>query len=188
MDKKELRKRLRILSGSLSECYKKEADKAITEKVTTLPLFKKSKSVFIYVSTENEPNTRAIIAEAWAQGKDVYVPKCLTGNTMQAFRLNSFDELHIGAFGIPEPDASCLTSPDSFDIAVVPCISAWTDGRRLGHGAGYYDRFFENCEAVKICLCFEKMLCEEIPVSEHDVYMDYLITEECINEIKRSCH
>ena len=188
MDKKELRKRLRITSGSLSECYKKEAGRLVAKNVTELPLFKKSKTLFIYVSTQSEPATREIIAEAWAQGKAVYVPKCLPENRMQAVRINSFDELHEGAWGIYEPEASDSQSHDSFDIAVIPCVSAWTDGRRLGHGAGYYDRFLEKCDAVKICLCFEKMLCDEIPVSEHDVYMDYVITEEHINEIKRNRH
>lgn len=188
MNKKELRKRLRIISDSLSECYKKEAGRIIAENVTELPLFKESKSLFIYVSTQSEPDTYAIIEEAFKQDKDVYVPKCLSENRMQAVKLNSFDELHEGAFGICEPAASDTPSPESFDIAVIPCVSAWTDGRRLGHGAGYYDRFFENRKAEKICLCFEKMLSDEIPVSEHDVYMDFVITEESINEVKRNRH
>ena len=183
MNKKELRKRLRIKSDSLDECYKKEADSVITEVFTELPLFKESKSLFIYVSTQNEPDTYAIIEEAFKHNKDVYVPKCLAENRMQAVRIKSFDELHEGAFGIPEPDFSDTLSPKSFDIAVIPCVSAWTDGRRLGHGAGYYDRFLENRSAVKICLCFEKMLCDEIPVSEHDVYMDYVITEKGVSDI-----
>lgn len=188
MNKKDLRKRLRIVSDSLSEYYKQEAGRAIAENVTELPLFKESKSLFIYVSTKSEPDTYAIIEEAFKQNKDVYVPKCLPENRMQAVRINSFDELHEGAFGIPEPADSDAPSPDSFDIAVIPCVSVWTDGRRLGHGAGYYDRFFEDRKAVKICLCFEKLLCGEIPVSEHDIYMDYVITEESINEVKRDCH
>ena len=186
MNKKDLRKRLRIVSDSLSEYYKQEAGRAIAENVTELPLFKESKSLFIYVSTKSEPDTYAIIGEAFKQNKDVYVPKCLSENIMQAVKLTGFDELHEGVFGIREPYASDMPSPDSFDIAVIPCVSAWNDGRRLGHGAGYYDRFFEDRKAEKICLCFEKMLCDEIPVSEHDICMDYVITEESINEVKRN--
>ena len=62
----------------------------------------------------------------------------------------------------------------------VPCISAGKDLRRIGHGAGYYDRFLPKTEAVKICLCFAKLLAENIPTDAYDVPMDMVITEEDI--------
>ena len=186
MNKTELRKKLRIISENLDKKYKAEASSAITEKAVGLPLFKRSESVFVYISTDNEPCTLPIIEEAWRQGKTVYVPKCISKETMQAVKLNSFDELTESTYGILEPSASNLSVPNNFDISIVPCVSAWTDGRRLGHGAGYYDRFLEDKSTIKICLCFEKLLCNEIPAERQDIYMDYVITEGSLNEIKRS--
>jgi len=186
MNKNELRKKLKNITASLSEEYKKEAGKVIAEKVISLPLFKESKTLFIYVSTANEPDTFSIIKEAWQHGKEVYVPKCFSSGQMQAVKLNSFDELSPNSFGIPEPETSDETAPDNFDMAIIPCISAWTDGSRLGHGGGYYDRFLEKHETKKVCICFEKLLSSQIPMEKYDIYMDCVVTESRTTETKRN--
>ena len=186
MNKSELRNKLRIISENLDKKYRKESSSAITEKVVGLPLFSQSKNIFIYISTDNEPSTKQIIEEAWRQGKTVFVPKCISKGTMQAVKLDSFEQLTENKFGISEPPLSDLPVPNNFDISIIPCVSAWTDGRRLGHGAGYYDRFLKDKSTMKICLCFNEMLCDKIIVEKHDIYMDYVITEGSINEIKRS--
>ena len=54
-------------------------------------------------------------------------------------------------------------------------------GRRLGHGAGYYDRFLPLCKkAVKIAAAFALQQLDEIICDSHDISMDLVVTEEKI--------
>ena len=70
---------------------------------------------------------------------------------------------------------------NELDIIIAPCLSACLDGSRLGHGKGYYDRFLFSGNKKTICLCFRGMLCEEIPMTDNDVYMSLVLTENFKN-------
>lgn len=145
--------------------------------------YAESESVFIYVSTPTEPDTHKIINHALSSGKKVYVPKCCEGNTMLAVRINSLSELSEGKFGLYEPlNITETLEASALDMAVVPCMSAAKSLKRLGHGGGYYDRFFSETKTKMLCLCFEKLLSKEIPTDEYDIMMNKVITEEGIYE------
>ena len=173
--KNELRKKLRIRAANLDVNYKETASCRISEKFLASPAFAECNSLFIFASTENEPDTSEIIRAALSLGKKVYLPKCGKNRTMKAIRIYDTDELKRGYMGIPEPIGN--EESDRIDLAVIPCISASADGRRLGHGAGFYDRFLADTDMKKICLCYGKLLCDDIPMDEHDIFMDEIITE-----------
>ena len=98
--------------------------------------------------------------------------------TSKAVRISSLDELQPGTLGIPEPVNDRETAGiGSFSLALIPCVSAWKDGRRMGHGVGYYDRFLVDRHCKKFCLCYEALLSEQIPMDAHDIPMDAVVTE-----------
>ena len=174
MNKKELRKLLR--KRKLSDDYIREAGQIIAEKVIELPQFQQACSVFCYLSSDSEPSTDRILAEAF-RNKRVYVPKCIDDHEMKAVRIHSNEGLIINGFGIREPKNMDETET-SFDLMIVPCMAAGTHGERLGHGRGYYDRFLQNASGNIICLCFEKNIRDDIEMDEHDISMPCVITEE----------
>ena len=97
---------------------------------------------------------------------------------MSAVRIYNMKNLTKGMFGILEPEnCSEKISAKELDIIFVPCLSACLSGKRLGHGRGYYDRFLSGHNEKAICLCFREMLCGEIPMTENDVYMPLVLTE-----------
>ena len=96
---------------------------------------------------------------------------------MDAIELTDETRLVSGSFGIKEPEKGSRVEPSDIDLAIVPCVSVTRDGRRLGHGGGFYDAFLKTANAVKMCVCFEKLLLADIPVTEDDVNMDIVITE-----------
>ena len=182
-DKRALRDALLRRAGLLSGEYLAEAGVRMTALVTSCPVYLESRALFIYVSTAREPDTAGILADALRSGKAVYVPKCLPGGQMRAIRIETRDDLNPGFAGILEPSEGLPeASPGEIDLAIVPCAGAARDGRRLGRGGGYYDRFLAETRAVRFCLCFEKLLSGGIPTDAHDVRMDYAATE---NEIIR---
>ena len=176
-DKKQLRKSLLSHQKSLPDHYIETAGKRIEEYILASPLYQQAESIFVYVSMPEEPSTSRIIQAALEDGKRVCVPKCW-GKEMLAVRISCVDQLIPGAYGIPEPqDFSDTITADGLDLIIVPCVAASPDGRRLGHGAGYYDRFLSGKHGKTVCLCFEKMLCSEIPMNEYDCFMDCVVTE-----------
>lgn len=178
-EKKQLRKTMLARRERLSAEYMALAGSAIQAQVVSLPQYQKARSIFLYVSTEKEPSTRALIQRALDAGKAVYVPKCVSGQDMLAARIHGFSDLAPGRMGILEPEAWTETG-DAFDLILVPCVAASRDGKRLGHGAGYYDRFLAGRAENAVCLCFREMLCETIPVTETDVTLPAVITEDGI--------
>jgi 5-formyltetrahydrofolate cyclo-ligase len=61
---------------------------------------------------------------------------------------------------------------------LVPGVGFDLSGGRLGRGKGYYDRFFEGKNVLKIGLAWTEQIVEKIPMEAHDCHMDFIITEE----------
>ena len=202
--KKELRQEMRRKTEALSDEYVRQSDREIAEAVLTAPFWREAETVFCYVSVGKEPDTRGLLDAALREGKKTYVPRCLPPDEngerrMQAVRIRSAADLVPGAFFIPEPRPG-LPAPDDpggtltaadFDLILVPCMAASPDGARLGHGAGYYDRFLAGLRQcgnrerpVTVCLCRGKLLTDGIPMTAYDVRMDRVVTEA--GAIKRS--
>lgn len=86
-------------------------------------------------------------------------------------------------FGIPngmpkgttwlEPPYS-LAEPQWF---LVPGVGFDLNGARLGRGKGFYDRYLETRNVLKIGLAWSEQIVKKIPVEQHDAHMDYIITE-----------
>ena len=181
--KKRLREKVQSLRGELSKDRIAKSDEEIQLRLLQLPYFLTAESIFTYVSMEREPCTKEIIDTAFTMGKRVYVPRCLPGKEkiMEAVEIFSWDDLQPGTLGILEPRKEIEgAKAQVFSLMIIPCVSADRRGGRLGHGAGYYDRFLSVSGFNKIALCFEKLLTDDIPLEETDVHMDGVATEDAI--------
>jgi len=57
------------------------------------------------------------------------------------------------------------------------------NGNRIGHGAGYYDRFLKDYTGIKAGTCYGFQVVDNAWPDEYDIKMDYLITEMGITKI-----
>lgn len=86
-------------------------------------------------------------------------------------------------FGVPngmpkgktwlEPPYS-LAEPKWF---LVPGVGFDLNGARLGRGKGFYDRYLETRNVLKIGVAWSEQLVTKIPIEQHDAHMDFIITE-----------
>ena len=60
---------------------------------------------------------------------------------------------------------------------MVPCVGLDNDGNRIGYGLGFYDKYLEEKDVIKIALAYSKQIVKTIPASANDVKMDWIITE-----------
>lgn len=69
---------------------------------------------------------------------------------------------------------------------LVPGVGFSEQGQRLGRGKGFYDRFLETHEGIKIGLAWSGQIKEDIPVESHDCHMDFIVTEKfCWNVVQQ---
>lgn len=184
-DKKKKKDALRELARERKKTVSKEQEQKANEEIQLRllqsPFFLEAESIFSYVSVEGEVDTKIILETALQMGKRVFVPRCIPGKErlMDAVEIHSMEELSIQYFGLLEPKPEILASEErNFDLSLIPCVVADRRGGRLGHGAGYYDRFLAKSQGKKLCLCFSWYLTEKIPMEERDIPMDALLTEE----------
>jgi len=176
--KQGLRKIVKQEVLSLPEDYCQRADEEICKKVIHLPEYQHAKTIFSFVGSEGEVNTKPLLIDILARGKKLAVPKCVGKGFMEAYEIRSLEELRPGRYGILEPHSSCsILEPKEIDLCIVPCLACSTDGRRLGYGGGYYDRFLKRANFMKVALCRGRLLREDIPVGRYDVSMDKVISE-----------
>ena len=177
-EKQRIRQEIRMISKGLSPEYRQEASREITLKVLKLPSWKKAKTVMAFRSMPEEPDTQALLETALREGKTLLLPRCLDDQRMAALPVKDLAELRPGRMGIQEPpvpeEETELPEPD---LILVPCMAAAPNGIRLGHGAGYYDRFLEKHPVQTVCLCFRVLLRSDLPAEETDVPVDFVISD-----------
>lgn len=82
-----------------------------------------------------------------------------------------------GAHHIPAPAPHLpIIRPEELDILIIPGVAFTKDGRRLGYGGGYYDRFIPRCsKAACLSVAFAEQLVENIPTEAHDCRIPLII-------------
>ena len=184
-EKKRLRGQLKERAAGLDGEYCRQADEAIFRQAVSLPEYIGSQVLFCYVGMEGEIDTRPLLLDALERGKQVCVPLCTAKGVMEARRIFGLGELERGSFGILEPGLDApLVSPEKIGLALIPCLSCTRDGRRLGYGGGYYDRFLPQTKCFRAVLCRERMMEDALPAEDHDERMDAVVTEAGVYRIK----
>ncbi|MFM2094685.1 MAG: hypothetical protein RIS70_1809 [Planctomycetota bacterium] len=166
---------------------KDELSRQIVDRFVGLPEFAKATTVMFYVDVRSEVRTRQHLPEALASGKRIVIPYCVDGE-LELFHLESMDELSLGMYRIlePKPELRAVASKrvqiEELDLIMVPGVAFDRRGGRSGHGKGYYDKLLEHArpDTPLVALAFECQMFDEVPMQDHDVFMDKVITEAAV--------
>jgi 5-formyltetrahydrofolate cyclo-ligase len=124
-----------------------------------------------------------------AQGARLALPAVMARGKSLAFRAWSPDDrLMLGPLGILEPSpAAAEIIPD---IMLVPLAAFDRLGHRIGYGAGHYDYTLAHLRKVKpiaaIGVAFSVQEIEAVPALQHDVPLDYVLTETKLFDFRSS--
>lgn len=105
----------------------------------------------------------------------LYLPVLLSETHME-FRRCAWKDLRLGKVHWKSQSTKELES--SFDLILVPGLAFTEEGKRLGRGRGYYDRYLEKGQGIKIGLAFEEQIRADLPVTKEDIMMDFIVTNQ----------
>jgi 5-formyltetrahydrofolate cyclo-ligase len=156
----------------------------IFEEVMRLDCYWRSGVVLSYVGFGSEPRTDAFVRRVLDDEKVLLLPRV----NRDEQRLNLYEvkdparNLVDGTWGIrePNPDLCSRAEPAAIDFALVPGVAFDARGARLGYGGGYYDRLLAGCTRSRpslVAAAFELQVVDEVPLEEHDVRVDLIVTE-----------
>jgi 5-formyltetrahydrofolate cyclo-ligase len=198
--KPEVRKKLINLRNNmdLSKKAEKEAkiiaelEKIIKSSVNKARLLNKEFYILAYRAKGNEVNLIRLCSKIWKgeyTGIKLAFPK-IENKRMEFYTASSEADFSLGHFGILEPKtentAVCkidfktlVGNKNNRVIVLVPGVAFSEAGYRMGYGAGYYDRYFENTAEFKnvrlLGIAFDFQI-YDIPYDEHDIKMEQVIS------------
>jgi 5-formyltetrahydrofolate cyclo-ligase len=179
--KAAIRERLLGERRAIDAPLRDEWSEAIADRLVDLPVWSDARVVHSYVgAVQGEVATREIVGRALADGKTVVCPRVRWNpRGLDSFAIRSLDELVESGRGLWEPGPSRAdpVDPSELDVVLVPGIAFDRRGRRIGFGAGLYDRFLSGVDAPRVALAFSLQIQDSLPVEPHDEPVDWIVTE-----------
>lgn len=139
------------------------------------------KIIGIYIAYEHETDLSGLMLKC--ADKRFAVPK-IKGEGDNIFFVNysssSNLQLNEKYTKYHEPVSNTVVFPD---LIFIPALAFDIKGHRLGRGRGHYDKYLSSNSAVKIGVGISGRLVERLPAENHDIRMDYIITDDHIMSI-----
>ena len=178
-EKKDLRKVYIKKREGLSEEERNRLSSAIVERLLNLQDLQKAMRVLLFCPHRGEPDITPLFSWVHQRGKTLLLPK-VVGEDLKVIRVEEGSELSPGAYCIPEPTEGEEIDPSYVDFSLIPGVLFDREGYRIGFGKGYYDRLLPRLGGVKVGVCYQFQVVEEVPRDSWDVPVDLLVTEEKI--------
>lgn len=208
MDKKEIRAEVTKKKQHLSMETIENLSEQLKQRFCSMDEYKEASCIYAYMSYNEEVRTLPIILQALADGKRVAVPKTYASGAktnskgeiipdfMEFIYIDSMEDCVPGYMSIPEPkDSICgIDEGGKLDLSkakiakekkvliLMPGLAFDKMRNRIGYGGGFYDKYLDSekeTEFVKIALCFDFQIYEQLPVESHDEKMDRVISPSC---------
>ncbi len=184
MDKKEIRALMKARKAALTPEFVADYSRRVTERFCAQPFYQEARSIYAYLTFNEELRTDYLIRRAWADGKRVAVPRVLGKGVMEFYYIDSFDGFITSAFGVPEPpeDPAKLADETEF-LLLMPGLAFDRAHNRVGYGGGFYDRYIDRYQAkgariFKPALAYEFQIVDSIPANDFDIRVDAILTAE----------
>ncbi|MCM1290657.1 MAG: 5-formyltetrahydrofolate cyclo-ligase [Prevotella sp.] len=183
MEKRELRKKIKQMRLMLSPDEKLSAAEEVFRLLEQTAAFTLAEKILMYHSLPDELSTIEFLKK-WSNVKKFFLPR-VNGVNLEILPYDR-SRLELGAFHIEEPQGDDIVNPDEIELIIVPAVAYDRYGNRLGRGKGFYDRLLNTTRATKIGVGYDFQLVEIIPAEEHDVPVDYVITQKNIIKTDRN--
>lgn len=109
----------------------------------------------------------------------------ITASGLEFCRVKNFSEATSwiqGRFS-PEPGASCeVVPPGKISGLLIPALAYDPSGLRLGRGGGYYDRFLQGFQGLRVGVIHSAQVLKQLPADGWDQRVDWIATEKAVSK------
>lgn len=142
------------------------------------------KRILIFIPLPSEPNLQ-ILKRKLCKKYEIFIPFMFD---ISLKMVKSKLPLKRSKFGIKEPISPKFLNK-RIDVAIVPVLGVDGNMARIGHGKGFYDRFFSDLpyRPIVIFVQIKENFIDKIITQNHDIQGDFYITPTK-NYIKRGTY
>jgi 5-formyltetrahydrofolate cyclo-ligase len=175
---------------STNAAQRAHAAQAVADAIAATRWLTPGKRIGLYASMPQELGTRPLIELALQRGCRVYLPRITSMRARRMRFVPISTETRQHNFGMHEPEGDAWIGARFLDTIFVAGVGFDRSGARLGHGAGFYDRALSFRRSRHhwrgprlVALAYSFQVVPHVPVTPHDVFMDYIVTERGIDEL-----
>jgi 5-formyltetrahydrofolate cyclo-ligase len=149
-----------------------------------------ARRVAVYRTHGSELDTAPLIDALLRAGRDVFLPVVTSRSTLKFVRVRASSALRPGRHGIATPAAGASSRWSELDLILLPLLAFDAQGRRLGSGAGYYDRLLARRRAFRrplvVGYAYAMQQQPQLPEDPWDRRLDGVVTERGVSWFARS--
>jgi 5-formyltetrahydrofolate cyclo-ligase len=177
-DKRRVRNAVRRARDAVPVDIREERAERVVRRFLELPEVVRARTVMLFWSFGSEVPTGSLIERLHARGVVVALPR-IEGGALVPIRYAPGDPTTTTTFGAEEPVADARIDASTIDVVAVPGVAFDREGRRIGYGGGYYDRFLRGLPAFTVGLVFGLQVVEQdLPTGRFDLPVDAIVTED----------
>ncbi|MEI6866484.1 5-formyltetrahydrofolate cyclo-ligase [Flavicella sp.] len=137
--------------------------------------------LFLSIQEQREINTEHILNILFAKDKEIVVSKSdFEKGEMINYLLTENTRIKKNQYNIPEPIDGIEVPHNKIDVVFIPLLAYDTSGNRVGYGKGFYDRFLEKTDCIKIGLSLFEPIENISDTVSTDIALNYCITPKNI--------
>jgi 5-formyltetrahydrofolate cyclo-ligase len=181
-EKRRLRAEMNSRLAALDPAERRAASRAACARLLELDEVRDASIVLVFMAMKTELDPAAAAYVCLEEGIRIAVPVIdEASGELEAMEIESLDERHFAKakLGILEPTGGRRIRATEIDATIVPGLAFDRAGRRLGRGAGYYDRLLvrlpERCRTIGFTL--DRQVVERVPTDAGDQRVQMLVTE-----------
>lgn len=174
----DLRRTLTAQLRAMTAGQRQQESAALLSRLRNDPQLLAAQRIAAFYPMEQEPDIVPWLEELATSGR-LLLPRVLPDRQMEFVVVRDLKtDLESGKFGLREPGRHLPATRDAIEVYLVPGIAFGIHGERVGHGAGYYDRYFARTDlrAFRIGIGFA-IQCEHasLPQHAHDIRMHRIL-------------
>lgn len=180
--KAALRISARSARSALSQADRRQATKAIHDRLSTLEELARARTVIVYSADAQEVDIAELTDDLRARGVATLYPR-VRDDHLELIAVDEPSALIVGFRELFEPQGVALEQVDA-DAILIPGVAFDHTGGRLGRGGGHYDRLLKTLDATRIGVAFACQMVPEVPRETHDVPMHLVVTERSLHRVE----
>ena len=188
--KNQIRRKMKTRLSLLSNTEQNEKSSKLCTALAKTVFGDQIFAVAGFLSLPGEPDLRPLFNEILHKGKTLFLPRIDNTNLVFHHVLSTADNLSVHAvYGMAEPAEHlplAVWPPAKKTLILVPGLAFDLQGKRLGRGKGFYDRFLHSLAAENNSLPlllgtgFSCQMEESVPADNNDFLMNGFVCENGI--------